>query len=243
MVPSSWCQPIDFRRDTESAERGRWPRQKYLTSREARSSGHFEVPAAILACPSARRRVERPERMNHVTKPEGIFAERHLRLRSETRIEDVSVRFGPVITYRDASLCRYTVSGTDREITRDTGSTNNVPAVQLAMAMAGSDLDRIADGGACTIVKGASGKVGHEFPTFRSLPRSRLLVSHPVRRRKNDHFGHTRDNWPFLVTFCHDPQESVLFGYGVGIISMWSRTAYTPIHCPIQRKLSASWHT
>jgi hypothetical protein len=45
------------------------------------------------------------------------------------------------------------------------GSVDDIQAVELAMKMAGNDLDRIGDGGSYGIVGDSSDEVGHGFPT------------------------------------------------------------------------------
>jgi hypothetical protein len=101
----------------------------------------------------------------NVTKPMDIFAERRLQRRSHTEVEDMLVRFGPVIRQDGAAFCRYTLSGRDGAITRDIWGVDDVQAVQLAMSMAGSDLDRLADGGKYSVVGDSDGEVGHGLPT------------------------------------------------------------------------------
>ena len=99
--------------------------------------------------------------------PPDVFAERRLCRRSDRGIEEMLVQFGPVVRRDGAAFCRYTVSGVDGEITRDIGGVDDVQAVELAMKMAGSDLDRLADGGKYSIVDASDGATGHELPTFQ----------------------------------------------------------------------------
>jgi hypothetical protein len=105
-----------------------------------------------------------------VTMPLDVFAERRLRRRSNNEVEDVLVQFGPVIRQDGAAFCRYTVSGADGEITRDIWGVDDVQAVELAMKMAGSDLDRLADGGKYSITDASDGETGHGLPTFEATP-------------------------------------------------------------------------
>jgi hypothetical protein len=101
-----------------------------------------------------------------VTKPLEIFAERRLRLRSDTGTQDIVVQFGPVVRQDGAAFCRYTVSGLDGFITRDIWDVDDVQAVQLAMAMAGADLDRLAEGGKYSVVDDSNGESGHGLPSL-----------------------------------------------------------------------------
>lgn len=96
-----------------------------------------------------------------MTKSVEVFAERRLRRRSDTETEDMLVQFGPAIRQDGASFCRYTLSGVDGAITRDIWGVDDVQAVQLAMAMAGADLDRLADGGKYIFEEDSDGEVGH----------------------------------------------------------------------------------
>src|SRR5579871_3410102 len=99
-----------------------------------------------------------------VTTSVGIFAERRLRRRCGTESEDVLVQFGPVIRQDGAAFCRYTLTGADGVLTRDIWGIDDVQAVQLAMAMAGADLDRLADGGRYSIAGDSDGEVAHGLP-------------------------------------------------------------------------------
>lgn len=105
-----------------------------------------------------------------MTKPIEVFAERRLRLRSESECEDILVQFGPVIRQDSAAFCRYTLSGSDGAITRDIWGIDDVQAVQLAMAMAGSDLDRLSDGGKYSIAEDLGNETGHGLPTLPITP-------------------------------------------------------------------------
>ena len=109
-------------------------------------------------------------RGSDVTRPVDVFAERRLRRRSETESEDILVQFGPVIRQDDAAFCRYTLTGADGELTRDIWGVDDVQAIQLAMAMAGADLDRLADGGRYRIIGDSNGEGGHGFPTLPITP-------------------------------------------------------------------------
>lgn len=98
--------------------------------------------------------------------PNDVFAERRLRLRTGNEVAEVLVQFGPVIRQDGAAFCRYTVSGDDGNLSRDIWGVDDVQAVELAMKMAGSDLDRIADGGKYSIANTADGEAGHGMPSF-----------------------------------------------------------------------------
>ena len=100
-----------------------------------------------------------------MTKPIDIFAERRLRRRSDTELEDMLVQFGPVIRQDGAAFCRYTITGKDGAITRDIWGVDDVQAVQLAMSQAGSDLDRLADNGKYSVLGDSDGEVGHGLPS------------------------------------------------------------------------------
>jgi hypothetical protein len=52
----------------------------------------------------------------------------------------------------------------DGLITRDIWGVDDVQAVQLAMAMAGADLDRLAEGGKYSVVDDSDGESGHGLP-------------------------------------------------------------------------------
>ena len=95
-----------------------------------------------------------------------VFAERRLRLRAGDDIEEILVQFGPVTRQDGAAFCRYKVSGADGNLTRDIWGVDDVQAVELALKMAGSDLDRIADGGEYSIADTADGEAGHGMPSF-----------------------------------------------------------------------------
>lgn len=97
--------------------------------------------------------------------PPNVFAERRLRLRSGNEVAEILVQFGPVIRQDGAAFCRYTVSGADGNLTRDIWGVDDVQAVELAMKMAGSDLDRIADGGKYSIANTSDGEAGHGLPS------------------------------------------------------------------------------
>jgi hypothetical protein len=105
--------------------------------------------------------------------PPDIFAERRLRRRSDDEVEDMLVQFGPVIRQDGASFCRYTVSGATDSLTRDIWGIDDVQAVELAMRMAGADLDRLAHGGKYSISGTSDGETGHGLPTFEftALPK------------------------------------------------------------------------
>lgn len=96
--------------------------------------------------------------------PPDVFAERRLRRRSDSETEDMLVRFGPVVRQDGAAFCRYTLSGRDGSLTRDIWGVDDVQAVELAIKMAGSDLDRLADGGRYSIVDTSDGEAGHGLP-------------------------------------------------------------------------------
>ena len=106
-----------------------------------------------------------------VMMPQDVFAERRLRRLSDSGNEEMLVQFGPVVRRDGAAFCRYTVSGVDGEITRDIGGIDDVQAVELAMKMAGSDLDRLADGGKYIIADVSDGETGHGLPTFQVTAR------------------------------------------------------------------------
>jgi len=103
------------------------------------------------------------------TRPD-VFAERRLRRRVGTGVEEMLVQFGPVVRQDGSAFCRYSVSGADGSLTRDIWGVDDVQAVELAFKMAGSDLDRIADGGTYSIVDTADGETGHGLPTFFPMP-------------------------------------------------------------------------
>jgi hypothetical protein len=98
--------------------------------------------------------------------PPDVFAERRLRRRAKSEVEDILVQLGPVIRQDGSAFCRYTVSGADGSLTRDIWGVDDVQAVELAFKMAGSDLDRLADGGNYSIVDTSHGEAGHGLPTF-----------------------------------------------------------------------------
>lgn len=100
--------------------------------------------------------------------PNDVFAERRLRLRTGNEVAEILVQFGPVIRQDGAAFCRYTVSGDDGNLSRDIWGVDDVQAVELAMKMAGSDLDRIADGGKYSIADTADGEAEHGMPSFVS---------------------------------------------------------------------------
>jgi hypothetical protein len=95
-----------------------------------------------------------------------VFAERRLRRRFNEGTEEMLVQFGPVIRQDGAAFCRYTVSGADGSVTRDIWGVDDVQAVELAMKMAGSDLDRLAEGGKNSIADALDGEMGHGLPTY-----------------------------------------------------------------------------
>jgi hypothetical protein len=101
-----------------------------------------------------------------VTKPLEVFAERRLRRGSDTETEDILVQFGPVMRQDGAAFCRYTVSGVDGSLTRDIWGIDGVQAVQLAMAMVGADLDRLANGGKYSVADDSHSESGHGFPSI-----------------------------------------------------------------------------
>lgn len=98
--------------------------------------------------------------------PPTIFAERRLYLRSADRDQEILVQFGPVIRQDGAAFCRFTVLGADESITREIWGVDDVQAVELAMKIAGSELDLIADGGRFAIVGTPDSDEGHAFPSF-----------------------------------------------------------------------------
>ena len=107
--------------------------------------------------------------------PNDVFAERRLRLRTSSGAAEILVQFGPVIRQDGAAFCRYTVSGDDGNLSRDIWGVDDVQAVELAMKMAGSDLDSIAD------------EVSTASPILRTVKRGadcHLLYS--PRRPKSD---------------------------------------------------------
>jgi hypothetical protein len=98
--------------------------------------------------------------------PPEVFAERRLRRRADAEVEEILVQFGPVVRQDGSAFCRYTVSGADGNLTRDIWGVDGVQAVELAFKMAGSDLDRLADGGKYSIVDTSDGETGHGLPTY-----------------------------------------------------------------------------
>lgn len=102
--------------------------------------------------------------------PPDVFAERRLRLQSGNEVEEILVQFGPVVRQEGSAFCRYTVSGADGSLTRDIWGVDDVQAVELAMKMAGSDLDWLADGGTYSFTDGSESETGHGLPTFDIPP-------------------------------------------------------------------------
>jgi hypothetical protein len=96
----------------------------------------------------------------------GIFAERHLHFRTREEDREVIVQFGPVVKEDNAASCRYTIIGLDEPISFEILGFDEVQAVQLAMTMAGSELNRRALDGEYGITFDLSGDTGHGLPSF-----------------------------------------------------------------------------
>ena len=102
--------------------------------------------------------------------PPDVFAERHLYRRVDSEVVEILVQFGPVVRQDGSAFCRYTISGANGSLTRDIWGVDDVQAVELAFKMAGSDLDRLTDGGKYSIVDASDGETGHGLPTFDFTP-------------------------------------------------------------------------
>src|SRR5271170_217868 len=96
----------------------------------------------------------------------GIFAERRLHLRAGVEDREVLVQFGPVVKKDDAASCRYRLTGFDEPTSVEIWGLDEVQAVQLAMASAGSELDRLAQDAKYRIAGNSNGETGHGLPSF-----------------------------------------------------------------------------
>ena len=96
----------------------------------------------------------------------GIFAERRLHLRAGAEDREVLVQFGPVVKEDNAASCRYTLTGFDEPVSFEIHGLDEVQAVQLAMTMAGSELDRLAPDAKYRIAGDSNGETGHGLPSF-----------------------------------------------------------------------------
>lgn len=95
-----------------------------------------------------------------------VFAERRLRLRSSIDTKSIVVQLGPVIRRDEASFCRYHILGFDNPIIREIWGLDDIQAVQLALAAAGSELNRLGGDGKYSVEGDADGEVGHGFQTL-----------------------------------------------------------------------------
>ena len=95
-----------------------------------------------------------------------IFAERRLRLRVSTETKSILVQLGPVSRKDESASCRYTLAGFDGPIIREIWGLDDVQAVQLALAAAGSELNRLGGDGNYSVEGDADGEVGHGFQTL-----------------------------------------------------------------------------
>ena len=96
----------------------------------------------------------------------GIFAERRLHLRAGAEDREVLVQFGPVVKEDNAASCRYTLTGFDEPVSFEIHGLDEVQAVQLAMTMAGSELNRRAPDGEYRIACDLGTDTGHGLPSF-----------------------------------------------------------------------------
>ncbi len=96
----------------------------------------------------------------------GIFAERRLHLRAGGEHREVLVQFGPVVKKDGVASCRYTLTGFEESISFEILGLDEVQAVQLAMTMAGSELNRRARDGEYRIAGDLSPDGGHALPSF-----------------------------------------------------------------------------
>ena len=96
----------------------------------------------------------------------GVFAERRLRLRSSMEIKSILVQLGPVVRKDEAAFCAYKLTGFEQPISREIWGLDDIQAVQLALAAAGSELNRLAGDGKYSVEGDADGEVGHGFQTL-----------------------------------------------------------------------------
>jgi hypothetical protein len=96
----------------------------------------------------------------------GIFAERRLYLRAEVEDREVLVQFGPVVKADRAACCRYTLTGFDEPMSVEIWGLDEVQAVQLAMASAASELNRLAPDAKYRIACDLGVDTGHGLPSF-----------------------------------------------------------------------------
>lgn len=99
-----------------------------------------------------------------MTETAGVFAERCLQLRSTDGTKDILVQLGPIIRKDGAAFCRYKLTGFNEEISREIWGVDDIQAMQLALAMAGSDLNRLGGDGKFSIEGDPNREAGHGFP-------------------------------------------------------------------------------
>lgn len=95
-----------------------------------------------------------------------VFAERRLRLRSSVETKRILVQLGPVVRRDGACFCRYKITGFEQPINREIWGFDDIQAVQLALAAAGSELNRLGADGGYSVEGDADGEVGHGFQTL-----------------------------------------------------------------------------
>jgi hypothetical protein len=95
-----------------------------------------------------------------------VFAERRLRLRLPNETKSILVQVGPVVRKDEAAFCRYKLTGFDQPIVREIWGLDDIQAVQLALAAAGSELNRLGGDGKYSVEGDADGEVGHGFQTL-----------------------------------------------------------------------------
>lgn len=108
---------------------------------------------------------------SNATIQSGIFAERRLRLHRAEGLEEILVQFGPIVRQDGSAFCRYTLSSRIDSITREIWGVDDVQALELAMKMAGTDLDLYGKGGKYSIDGDGSDKEdGSDEETGHGLP-------------------------------------------------------------------------
>lgn len=96
-------------------------------------------------------------------KRNGIFAERRLVLRVHGLARNILVELGPITRSESDACCRYKVSGFDETICREIWGLDDVQALQLALGILGTELNRLGSGGSYSIEGDADGEAGHGF--------------------------------------------------------------------------------
>jgi hypothetical protein len=84
----------------------------------------------------------------------------------EKETKNLVVQLGPVVRKDGASFCRYQLIGFDSPIVREIWGLDDIQAVQLALAAAGSELNRLGGDGKYSVEGDADGEVGHGFQTL-----------------------------------------------------------------------------